>query len=137
QIYENTAVVKIEKDDGGFVVHTENHKIHCNKVIHATHTPKGVKFLQTLLGPYREYGIACKLSSDLDKKGIFWGYHNNEKFSTRLYEEDGEQFLIVVGKPHKVGQAESNVDQINELELFAKKHFSVSEVIYQIGRAHV
>ena len=136
RIYENTPVVEIEKVEDRFLVHTESNKIHCNKVIHATHTPKGVKFLQTLLGPYREYGIACKLSSDLDKKGIFWGYHNKEKFSTRLYEENGEQFLIVVGKPHKVGQAESNVDHINELELFANKHFSVSEVIYRWGGQH-
>ena len=44
--------------------------------------------------------------------------------------------MIVVGKPHKVGQAESNVDQVHALELFAKKHFSVEEVVYRWGGQH-
>lgn len=136
QIFENSPVIEIEKIDTGFLVHTANNKIKCNKIIHATHTPKGVKFVQTLLGPYREYGIACKLSTEIERKGIFWGYYNNEKYSTRLYEENNEQFLIVVGKPHKVGQAESNKEHVNALEMFAKKHFSVSEVIYRWGGQH-
>ncbi|ELR68365.1 FAD dependent oxidoreductase [Fulvivirga imtechensis AK7] len=137
RIYENTRATKIEDRDNDCVVHTPKGKINAKHVIHATHTPKGFMFVQTLLGPYREYGVACKLTERIRYDGIYWGYYDDgEKYSTRVYERDDEQLLLVVGKPHKVGQAEDNQAHIRALEKFAKEHFPVADVIYRWGGQH-
>ncbi|MEX0649137.1 MAG: FAD-dependent oxidoreductase [Balneolaceae bacterium] len=137
KIYENSPVTEVEEHDGYYTAHTNRGKVKAEHVVHATHTPKGIKFVQTLLGPYREYGIACKLVENSHPEGIFWGYfEGRDKISTRTYSRNGETFLIVVGKPHKVGQAESNLRHIRQLEEFAREHFNVQEMVYRWGGQH-
>ncbi len=137
-IHECTRVTKVENDGGLQILHTDNaSKVFAKFVVQATHTPKGIKFVHTLLGPYREYGIACRISDQKFPQGIFWGYYNNgEKISTRLYERGNDKFLIVVGKPHKVGQQHDNESRIRELEEFARTNFSIEEVSYRWGGQH-
>lgn len=137
RIYENTRATKIEEHDDYCLVHTTGGNIKATYVVEATHTPKGVMMVQTLLGPYREYGIACKVGSGLPHDGIYWGYYNQgEKYSIRKYQREGNTFLLVVGKPHKVGQAKRNVSHTEALEEFARKHFNVQEVVYRWGGQH-
>ncbi|HYD92713.1 MAG TPA: FAD-dependent oxidoreductase, partial [Flavobacterium sp.] len=122
RIYEDTRVTGIEEKDGSYKLSTTGGQVTAKYVIHATHTPKGVKFVQTMLGPYREYGIGCKLKNPVKKDGIFWGYHEGgKKTSTRSYSRNGESFLLIIGEPHKVGQVNSNIRSIEELEKFAKR----------------
>ncbi|MEX2574994.1 MAG: FAD-binding oxidoreductase, partial [Balneolaceae bacterium] len=137
RIYENSPVTGVHKENGRFRVATARADVKAHHVLHATHTPKGIKFIQTLLGPYREYGIACKLEKNTHPEGIFWGYFDSDsKISTRTYRQNGEEFLIVVGKPHKVGQAESNISHIKQLVEFAYRYFDVPEVIHRWGGQH-
>lgn len=135
EIYENTHVESVEENGKHYVLHTSKAKIEAEYVIHATHSPKGIKIVQSLLGPYREYGIGYRVTNKNIPDGIFWGYHENgKKFSTRAYtNNNGEQFLIVVGEPHKVGQAEDNISHINKLEEFANRYFDIQEVVYRWG----
>src|SRR5690606_33680368 len=105
-------------------------------VIHATHTPKGVQVqYHTTLGPYREYGVAAKVSGSYPE-GIFWGYHKKEKFSIRSYSRNGENFLLCIGKPHKVGQVEDNEQHINDLVAFLQTRFEILEVTHRWGGQH-
>lgn len=137
RIFEDTRVTKIEEEDNYHVLHTPHGTVRAKYVVHATHTPKGFMFVQTLLGPYREYGVACRLREKIDYNGIFWGYYGkDEKYSTRVYERNGEQLLLVVGRPHKVGQAQDNQAHIRDLEQFARRHFAVEEVVYRWGGQH-
>jgi glycine/D-amino acid oxidase-like deaminating enzyme/nitrite reductase/ring-hydroxylating ferredoxin subunit len=135
-IYEKTAATKIEKKGEVYEVTTANGIITTKNVVHATHTPKGVMFLQTLLGPYREYGIAFKAKKRLDLKGIFWGFHEEEKYSTRTYNIGDEQFVLVIGKAHKVGQADNNIQSIRKLESFAHAYFDVDHIAFRWGGQH-
>jgi glycine/D-amino acid oxidase-like deaminating enzyme/nitrite reductase/ring-hydroxylating ferredoxin subunit len=136
-IYEQTRVVKIQEKKEFCEIQTTGGTITAQHVVHATHTPKGIMLVQTLLGPYREYGIACRLKGPLPPEGIYWGYdHQGEKFSFRTYQRDQSCFLLVVGKPHKVGQAKSNKTHIRALEKFANEHFDVGEVVYRWGGQH-
>lgn len=136
-IFENSPVTQIEKNNDHYRVHTPGGIITTKNVVHATHTPKGIKFVQTLIGPYREYGIACKLRENMHPEGIYWGYFDKkEKISTRMYSRLGEDFLVVVGKPHKVGQTDSNVRHIKQLEEFAHHYFPGSEVMFRWGGQH-
>jgi glycine/D-amino acid oxidase-like deaminating enzyme/nitrite reductase/ring-hydroxylating ferredoxin subunit len=137
RIFENTRVTEIEedKDDELVKVVTDKGTVYAKYVIHATHTPKGV-FLDyhSLLGTYREYGIAAKLVSGDYPEGTFWGYYGvNEKYSIRSYEHEGQKHIVVVGQPHEVGQKENNIENIQNLEKFLHEHYSVSEITHRWG----
>ncbi len=135
-IYEHSAVTEIEENDDGFTLKTERASLKAKYIVHATHTPKGIKVVQTLLGPYREYGIACKIKAP-PFTGIYWGYHGSEDFiSSRIYHRQGVSYLVVVGYPHKVGQQENNQECFRSLESFAKEHFDISEISFRWGGQH-
>lgn len=137
QIFECTAVQEVTEKKGVIRLKTPGHTVTAKHVVHATHTPKGIRFVQTLLGPYREYGIACKSKSDNHPEGIHWGYFGDgEKYSTRNYQRNGENYLLVVGRPHKVGQAGNNHVHLRALETFAREHFEVEEVAFRWGGQH-
>jgi len=138
KIFENTRVVEIHDadEDGGLVrVVANDGEVHAKYVIHATHTPVGV-FLDfhSLLGTYREYGIAARLASGTYPEGTIWGYYNiNDRYSIRSYEHEGEQHIVVVGQPHEVGQKENNTENIQNLEKFLHDHFDVAEITNRWG----
>lgn len=136
-IYEHTHVSSVEEEKDRCVLTTSGGKVTAKYVIHATHIPKGVMVVQSLLGPYREYGIACRTTGRNHPEGIYWGYYEEgKKISTRNYERNGQHFLIVVGEPHKVGHAESNIQHIKRLESFAQKYFNIQEVAFRWGGQH-
>ncbi|MEL1243376.1 FAD-dependent oxidoreductase [Flavobacterium sp. DGU11] len=135
RIFENTTVLSIEEEKGQYIIATNRGKVYAQYVVHATHTPKGrmVDF-HSLLGPYREYGVAVKLASGNYPEGIFWGYFNaNDRYSVRSYEHEGEKYLMCIGQPHKVGQKEHNEENIANLENFLREHFDVAEVTNRWG----
>jgi glycine/D-amino acid oxidase-like deaminating enzyme/nitrite reductase/ring-hydroxylating ferredoxin subunit len=138
-IFEGAEVHSIEKDNNYYQLATTKHKkIRAKYLVHATHTPKGVKIIQSFLGPYREYGIACKLATDSPSpEGIMWGYHGEENFiSSRMYEREGQRYLILVGNPHKVGQNSENELNISALEKHAHEYFKTEEITHRWGGQH-
>ena len=136
-IHENTRVQEIEDDDNGVELRTTGGTVKAKYAVHATHTPKGVKVaFHTVLGPYREYGVAARLNSGNYPKGMFWGYHDGQKYSVRSYKRGAETFIIAVGQPHKVGQAEDNTKHIQNLISFLKEHFDLGEITHRWGGQH-
>lgn len=139
QIYENSRVTEIEEDDQGPVrLKTLNCTIRARHCFHATHTPKGVEVqFHTVLGPYREYGIAARLEAGTYPEGIFWRFSpKGEKVSFRSYTRGDQQFMIAVGEPHKVGQSGDNQKNIENLEAFLREYFEVAEVTHRWGGQH-
>ncbi len=137
KIYENTEVREIREEENQVILTTTGGIVIAKQILHATHTPKGIELkYHTVLGPYREYGIAVKLEDEVYPDGIFWGYHEKEKYSIRSYERKGEKFLLCIGKPHKVGQAEDNEEHIRKLTDFIGSHFRIKEVAYMWGGQH-
>lgn len=134
EIFEDTCVKEIEKDDEFYYLKTDMTRIKAKYVVHATHTPKGLLVpYHTALAPYREYGIAVTLKNDLYPEGIFWAYYGEEKFSLRSYKNDSGSFLICIGSMHKVGQAKDNRENIQNLIEFVNRHFEVASVDYIWG----
>jgi glycine/D-amino acid oxidase-like deaminating enzyme/nitrite reductase/ring-hydroxylating ferredoxin subunit len=135
KIYEDTAVTEIKEEDETIQVKTNNGTVNAKYVVHATHTPKGIMLdFHSLLGTYREYGVAVKLASGNYPEGIMWGYYNvNDRYSVRSYEHEGEKYLIAVGQPHIVGTKEDNQENINNLEKFLRERFDVAEVTNRWG----
>ncbi|RNI24519.1 FAD-dependent oxidoreductase [Rufibacter latericius] len=129
-IFENSSVLEVEEGKTN-VVHTQHGKVRAKQVIHATHTPKGIWFLHTLLGPYREYALAVSLNSPYPE-GTFWEYHGMHHHSMRPYTNDrGEHFLLILGESHKVGHKEDNEENFRKLEEFVRQRFDVKDVEYR------
>lgn len=134
QIFEDSAVIDLNKDDDFLLVKTLSHSVKAKYVVHATHTPKGLQVqYHTTLGPYREYGIALKLSNNNYPEGIFWGHFKDKKYSIRTYNSPENPYLICVGSMHKVGQAEDNRKNIQDLKEFVQRHFKVEQFTHEWG----
>lgn len=133
QIFEQTEILEIHEEEHGVkLVTNKGYTIWAGYLIHATHTPKGISAYHTQLGPYREYGVACKIKGT-HPEGVYFGYFEpSDITSTRIYERDGQQYLVCVGAPHKVGHGDS-VKQMNKMERFAREHFEVIEVTHRWG----
>ncbi len=135
RIFENTRMTSIHEQEDDILIKTEKGAVYAKYAVHATHTPKGLMpDFHSLLGTYREYGIAARLNSGNYPQGTFWGFYNiNDRFSIRSYEHDEQQYIIVVGQPHQVGQKEENHENIENLEKFLKNHFDVAEITHRWG----
>lgn len=138
KIYEHSRVTDIEEKEDYVELKTLNNVIRANYCFHATHTPKGVEVqYHTVLGPYREYGVAVRLQAGSYPEGIFWRYYGKgEKISFRSYSRGDDQFLIAVGEPHKVGQAKDNEKHLKNLEAFLNEYFEVAQVTHRWGGQH-
>lgn len=136
RIYENSPVIHIQEEKDHSIVLTPFGKITTKYVVHATHTPKGVLGVHTVLGPYREYGISFKVRNSAHPKGIFWGHYDEKShISTRSYEMEGETYMLVMGGAHKVGQ-DSSLSKFKFLENFARTYFEFGEVDFEWGGQH-
>ncbi len=130
-IYENTKVTQIDEKDGRTILTTSGGIVTANAAIMATHTPKGIHILQTLLGPYREYAVAVKLNGEYPPDGTYWDYRKSEHYSMRTYDSAKGKVLLVLGETHKVGQKEDNRECFSILENFLRKRFDVASVEYK------
>lgn len=133
RIYECTEVTEFHETNAGVSLKTnDGYEIKAKYVIHATHSPKGIMTFHAQMGPYREYGVACKIKGSFPD-GVYFGYFDpTDITSVRTYERDGEQYLVVVGEPHKVGHDDSQY-HLDRLERFARDHFFVTEVTHHWG----
>jgi glycine/D-amino acid oxidase-like deaminating enzyme/nitrite reductase/ring-hydroxylating ferredoxin subunit len=130
-IFERTPVLRI-KEGSPNLLYTENGTVTADKVIHATHSPKGVRFVHSLMGVYREYAIAVKLNAGNYPEGIFWVMSQPHQHSIRSYTgRSGENYLLVLGEPHKVGHKKDNESCFRNLETYIKARFDVKSVDYR------
>jgi glycine/D-amino acid oxidase-like deaminating enzyme/nitrite reductase/ring-hydroxylating ferredoxin subunit len=129
-IFEHTPVLHIN-EGSPTVLYTQNGTVTADKLIHATHSPKGVRFVHTLMGVYREYAIAVKLNSSNYPEGIFWAMNKPHQHSIRSYmSRSGENYLLVLGEPHKVGHKKDNEICFRNLETYIRARFDVKSVEY-------
>lgn len=135
-IFEHSKVEQIDEGEK-IVLHCGKGKVTARSLVMATHTPKGIMDIQTLLAPYREYGIAFKLkNNNYPPRGIFWKTATGHHHSFRSYEHRDEKYLVVVGAPHKVGHEPKENGGFKELEEFARKRFDVERIAYQWSAQH-
>jgi len=127
EIHENSQVVDFDEDQG--IVKTSNGSVKAPHVIMATHTPKGVYRVHTVLGPYREYGVAAELLSDPMPKGIFWGM-NKPKHSIRCFKNGNKNYVMAIGEKYKTGHGDDTGKYVQELEDYLKAHFDIGPITH-------
>jgi glycine/D-amino acid oxidase-like deaminating enzyme/nitrite reductase/ring-hydroxylating ferredoxin subunit len=133
EIYENSQVLDFDEDKG--IVKTNGGTVKAKHVVMATHTPKGVYMLHTVLGPYREFGIAAELLSGEMPRGIFWGM-NKPKHSVRCFKNGDKNYVMVIGDKYKTGQGDNTNEYIERLEEFLRTHFNAGPVTHVWGGQH-
>lgn len=129
-IYEHTKVEDVTEGDV-CTVKTSGGTVTADYVIMATHTPKGIYFVHTSLGPYREYAVAVKLNGEYPAPGVWWNMKSQEHYSMRVYDTSKGKVLMVLGEMHKVGQKEHNNECFKNLEQFLRERFDVATVEFQ------
>lgn len=128
-IYENTQVLDV-KDGEPCIVKTKNATVTADKVIMATHSPKGIYGVHTVMKPVREHVLAVKLKSGMPENGIYWHVIEGQHYSIRPYSVNNEDFLLVLGEPYKVGHKNETENSFKTIERYIRKHFEVEEIAY-------
>jgi glycine/D-amino acid oxidase-like deaminating enzyme/nitrite reductase/ring-hydroxylating ferredoxin subunit len=130
EIFENSPVIDFNDKEG--IVKTENGTIKTRHIVMATHTPKGVYMVQTVLGPYREHGVAALLREGECPKGIYWGIEQ-PKHSVRAFKKGNQNYVMVIGDKYKTGQGEDTNAYVKRLENYLHNHFKIAEITHTWG----
>ncbi|CUS02413.2 FAD dependent oxidoreductase family protein [Candidatus Promineifilum breve] len=128
RIHENSRALEIDGDKG--FVRTEAGVVHAERIIVATHSPVGLYGVQTVLGPYRDYGIAARLNNGAYPEGIFWS-REEKTHSIRSTTAGDQTYLIVIGEEHKTGQHDDAPHYYENVEEYARSHFDVAEITHR------
>ena len=118
QIFENTRVTQVERDENGITLNTPNGTIQCKAAVLATGYPlveyPGLFFMR--VHQKRSYLIAAQL----DRQGPNGLYINagNPAHSLRSLEMDGTHWLLAGGFGHKTGSESPGETGIEPLEDF-------------------
>ena len=146
-IHEHSPVRDVDYQAG--IVKTEAGEVEAAHIVHATHTPKGINLLQSVMIPSREYGVSAKLKpGSAYPQGIFWvldGFH-----SLRSYRHGDDEYLMVIGEKHKVGEGEvddvyprrlrdylnDNFDVQDFTHVWSAQQYSPADELPYIGRWH-
>lgn len=127
EIHENSQVIDFDEEEK--IVKTKDGSVKAAHVIMATHTPKGVYMVHTVLGPYREHGVAAELLSGEMPKGIFWRM-NKPKRSVRCFSDGDKNYVMVIGDKYKTGHEEDTGKYLQGLENYLTSHFNVGPVTH-------
>lgn len=126
RIRENCPVREI--DDGSpCEVHSAYGVVRAAHVIMATHTPKGLYVVHAAMQPHREYALAARLRASVapPTAGIYWLSLSGEQYSLRAVRHGGEDYLLVLGKPHKTGYTKEG--DVAELRDFLRGRFDIED----------
>ena len=131
EIYTDTLVQNIEKEDDSFITSTLTHKVKSKYVILASHYPFIDRLGYYFLKMYQSTSYV--IAVDIGSKTFDGMYINSEQptFSYRFADFQGKKLLLVGGADHKTGSkiALSNAYKILEDEV--KKYYPDCKVLYK------
>jgi glycine/D-amino acid oxidase-like deaminating enzyme/nitrite reductase/ring-hydroxylating ferredoxin subunit len=129
-ILENSPVTGYDTEKGTVTVN--GHTIKARQIVMATHVPKGVLGVHTLLGPYREFGVAARVKDVKMPDGIFWGI-DQPKHSVRSYSHNGSSYVMVIGDKFKTGHADDTGKYVQALKDFLHTRLKVTSFEFTWG----
>lgn len=129
-VYENSRVIELDEKNG--ILTTEKGTLKAEHILLATHTPVGSFMIQTLLAPYREFGIAAAVKDASFPGGIFWGL-DDPKHSVRSFAYEGQNYVMAIGDKFKTGQHDDSQKYIAGLDNYLKGRLPVSGINYFWG----
>lgn len=128
-IYTDTTVTDVKKENNHYITFTENNTIKSKYVIVATHYPfinfPGFHFIKM----YQATSYVLAVDT---KKTLFNGMYinfTNPIFSYRTAKLNGKEILLIAGGDHKTGQPTSYKDSYGILENEVRKYYPNCEII--------
>lgn len=119
-IFENTYVVNISKDNDNYLVYTPDNTISCKSIVIATHFPikdiPGFYFLKMYQNT--SYIIAVDIG-DNKFEGMYINYED-PTISIRALEQNNKTILLIGGNNNKTGDIDTK-DKYSSLEKLAYK----------------
>jgi len=119
-IFENSAAERF--DDNPLTVHVGTHKVRCDYIVLATHTPLmgttglvSATLLQTKLSLYTSYVLGAKLPPGTLPEASFWDT-GDPYYYLRNDRRRGFDFAILGGEDHKTGQEEDTESAYGRLK---------------------
>ena len=126
KIYNQTHVTSISE---GFVKTESGNTVQATSIIVATATPINDRvIIHTKQAPYRTYVIAALVPKNSITKGLYWDTEDPYHYvRTHPYDLHND-WLIVGGKDHKVGQEEDPNNRYDQLEKWARKRYTCDKI---------
>ncbi len=128
-LFELTRAIDVDDADP-CVVTTERGTVRAGQVVIATELPiidKGGYFAKT--SPSRSYGLAARIDGPVPQ-GLYLGVGQGGR-SVRPYRSGEQDYLIVVGEDHPVGDDPDTRRRYTALEAWARERFPVRAVDYR------
>lgn len=132
-VYEQTLVKELkENEDETLELTTEKgYTIQCNQAIFATHFPTFEidRHYEDNMDPEISYALAYE-AEDVSIHGMYISADDPKKtFRKMTYNE--QEYLLVGGQSHRLGDDSSEQSRYEEIDQFAKKVFGVNDPIYR------
>lgn len=131
-IYENTLINNVkQKDDETTQLQTEDHyTVTCNHAVFTTHFPT---FDPDNFYTQTDPEISYALLYEVDQAPFEGMYINTDspKRTFRNVKMDGENYLLVGGESHPIGDEYSELSRYKEIDQFAKQTFGVKDALYR------
>lgn len=118
----------IQLEGGRYQVKTQSHvNLNVKKIVQASHFPfyDGLSLLFAKIEGEKTYLMASKQASQ-KLSGMYISYEQPTR-TLRQYED----YLIVGGENHRVGNTDDTIQKYENIRAFAKEQFQVSEVDYE------
>lgn len=131
-VFEHSLVDDVTQDDEGTIhLKTNNGStITCEQVVFATHYPTfEPDHFYTKMKPSISYALAFKVDQEYAD-----GMYINADIPKRTFRKmqvNDENYLLVGGQSHAIGDDKSSMDRYKELQQFAKETFNVDEAEYR------
>ena len=119
-IYEDSKIIRIEKEDNYYICYGTNFKIKANKIVLACHYPF---YLSSPLLPLRSYIeksyiIVSKVNKDKNFTAISIG---NPMYSVRYYQDNDNIYQISLGSSHNTSVKQNDIANFNNVQ----KNFNI------------
>jgi glycine/D-amino acid oxidase-like deaminating enzyme/nitrite reductase/ring-hydroxylating ferredoxin subunit len=129
QLLEDNMVDEVSKEGETHIAKAGETTIRAKNIVYATHIPPKITSFSFRCAPYRSYVIAVKLKSGKYPDALIYDMEEPYHYF-RTHEIDGEPLLLVGGNDHKTGHGDPE-NAFEDLEKYARKHYSVSSVKYR------
>lgn len=131
EIYEYSQIDDVRQSERTIHLKTANeYEVVCNHAVFATHYPtfEPDKFY-TQLEPEISYALAYKVDKELPD-GLYISA-DIPKRTFRKMQDGKEQYLLVGGQSHPLGDDKSEMSRYEEIDQFAKQTFGVGDAVYR------
>ena len=127
RIFEHSRVIDFDRDV--MTIKTALGSVKAKHVFLATHIPLFVNLHQTTCTPWRSYLIALKVDN-YPQDALYWDMFDPYHY-TRIYEQDGQKWLVIGGADHKTGHADKEKDYYKDLEAYAHFRYNIQQITHR------